>query len=204
MVKERLLEYIEEKGVTKSYFEKSLKMGNGYINNVKSIGSDKLEDIITNYPDLNIVWLITGNGNMLTIDPSETGETQTLPRIPYTAAAGTLGAIALDGITDEHCERVSVVKSFPRYNFTIVINGDSMEPEYRAGDEVACLALKDSKFVQWGKVHVLDTSQGIIIKKIFDAGESIRCSSTNPMYPDFVIPKDEIYSLNLVVGLLRL
>lgn len=65
MIKERLVEYIEFKGITKSYFEKSIKMGNGYISNVKSIGSDKLEDIINKYSDLNIEWLITGQGEML-------------------------------------------------------------------------------------------------------------------------------------------
>ncbi len=35
-------------------------------------------------------------------------------------------------------------------------------------------------------------------------GDGIRCVSFNKDYPDFVIPKQEIYSFNLVVGLIRL
>jgi len=68
MIKERLISYLEFKGITKSFFEKSIRMGNGYINNVKSIGSDKLEDIINQYPDLNIEWLISGCGEMLKLE----------------------------------------------------------------------------------------------------------------------------------------
>ncbi|MDR1717986.1 MAG: helix-turn-helix transcriptional regulator, partial [Prevotella sp.] len=60
------------------------------------------------------------------------------------------------------------------------------------------------QFIQWGKVHVLDTTQGLVIKRIYDAGDSIRCNSFNPDYPDFEIPKNEIYFISLVVGLLRL
>jgi phage repressor protein C with HTH and peptisase S24 domain len=51
---------------------------------------------------------------------------------------------------------------------------------------------------------VLDTTQGLVIKRIYDAGDSIRCNSFNPDYPDFEIPKNEIYFISLVVGLLRL
>ena len=35
-------------------------------------------------------------------------------------------------------------------------------------------------------------------------GDGIRCVSINPDYPEFVIPKNEIYTYNLVVGLIRL
>lgn len=64
MIRERLLEFLESENITKSYFEKTIKAGNGYINNVKTIGSDKLEDILKHYPSLNIEWLITGHGDM--------------------------------------------------------------------------------------------------------------------------------------------
>jgi phage repressor protein C with HTH and peptisase S24 domain len=79
-----------------------------------------------------------------------------------------------------------------------------MSPYYESGDEVACQRIDDTHFIQWGKVHVLDTTQGIIIKRIYEEKEGIRCASYNPEYPDFIIPKDEVYSISLVVGLLRL
>ena len=128
---------------------------------------------------------------------------ETRPRIPYDAAAGTLTE-AVDGITEYQCEQLPVISAFPKYDFTIRITGKSMEPEYFAGDEVACLRVNEKQFLQWGRVHVLDTTQGIVIKRIYDAGESILCRSYNSEFPDFSIPKENIRSYNLVVGSLRL
>lgn len=126
----------------------------------------------------------------------------TRPRVDLYAAGGQNEI--LDGVTLAQCEQVPVVPLFPRYDFTMRVTGESMMPQIKSGDEVACLRIDEQTFLQWGRIHVLSTSQGIVIKKIYDCGEGIRCVSVNPDYPDFVIPKSEIYSFNLVVGLIRL
>lgn len=151
-------------------------------------------------PKINIEWLITGEGEML--DNGDNAK-DTRPRVPYTAAAGTL-THSVDGISESQCERTPRVRNFPTYDFTIIIRGDSMEPEYQSGDEVACRRIDGTSFVQWGKTHVLDTAQGIVMKRIYDDGDKIRCVSYNKDYPDFSIAKNDVYSMNLVVGLLRL
>jgi phage repressor protein C with HTH and peptisase S24 domain len=130
--------------------------------------------------------------------PSE----ETRPRVDLYAAGG--GNEVLDGVTLAQCEQIPVVPLFPRYDFTMRITGESMLPYLHPGDEVACLQIKEPTFLQWGRIHVLSTSQGVVIKKIFDADGAIRCVSFNPDYPDFIVPKQEIYSYNLVVGLIRL
>lgn len=127
----------------------------------------------------------------------------TRPRIPYDAAAGTLTDI-VNGVAEYECEQVPIIGVFPKYDFTIRITGRSLEPEYYAGDEVACLKINEARFIQWGRVHVLDTTQGVVIKRIYDDGSCIRCSSYNTDFPDFSIPKDDIRSFNLVVGTVRL
>lgn len=128
---------------------------------------------------------------------------QTRPRIPYTAAAGSLTS-AVEGITADQCEQIPRINIFPEYDFTIIIKGNSMEPKYEGGDEVACKRIDSTSFIQWGKVHVLDTAQGILIKRVYENGDKIRCVSYNSEYPDFSIDKSEIYSMSLVVGLIRL
>ncbi|GAB6119210.1 XRE family transcriptional regulator [Dysgonomonas termitidis] len=171
---------------------------------------------VSEYMDVNSNWLLAGEGNMITgtlgqskedTDAGEDkcicGKRETRPRIPLNAAAGAL-TCAMDGVRMCDCEQIPVVSIFPEYDFTMFIKGDSMYPHYESGDEIACRKIKGSQFIQWGKVHVLDTTQGLIIKRIYDAGDSIRCNSFNPDYPDFGIPKSEIYSICLVVGLLRL
>ena len=126
----------------------------------------------------------------------------TRPHVDLYAAGG--GNEVLDGVALAQCEQVPVVPMLPRYDFTMRVTGESMQPQIRPGDVVACMRIDEPTFLQWGRIHVLSTSQGIVIKKIFDAGDGIRCVSFNKDYPDFVIPKQEIFSFNLVVGLIRL
>ena len=126
----------------------------------------------------------------------------TRPHVDLYAAGG--GNEVLDGVTLAQCEQVPVVPMLPRYDFTMRVTGESMQPQIRPGDVVACMRIDEPTFLQWGRIHVLSTTQGIVIKKIFDAGDGIRCVSINQDYPEFVIPKNEIYSYNLVVGLIRL
>ena len=211
-IKDRISKFIQYKNITIAEFERNVSLANGYIKKFKgSIGSDKLNNITSYYPDINIDWLITGKGsmlkseisNMLAESPMEYGKKQTRPRIPYTAAAGSLTS-AVEGITANQCEQIPRINAFPDYDFTIILKGDSVEPKYEGGDEVACKRIDSTSFIQWGKVHVLDTAQGIIIKRIYEDGEKIRCASYNTEYPDFSILKEEIFSMSLVVGLIRL
>lgn len=124
------------------------------------------------------------------------------PRVPLDAAAGSL-SIVLSSVSENECEMIPVIPTLPRYDFTIFTRGDSMEPQFISGDELACLIIKDSAFIQWGRAHILDTAQGVVVKRIFDGGDNIICKSINPKYPDFTIPKTEIYRIAIVVGLLR-
>lgn len=114
---------------------------------------------------------------------------------------------ALAGRPSEYVEAYNVMQPIipllPRYDFTIKINGDSMTPEYQSGDEVACLKVSKGDFVQWGKVYVINTSQGAFIKRLYKGTKGYRCVSDNTKYPEFEIPENEVYSISLVVGLLR-
>ena len=66
-VKERLKKFVEFKELTASAFCKSIGVSNAYISSMnKSIQPDKIESITLKYPELNISWLLTGEGEMLT------------------------------------------------------------------------------------------------------------------------------------------
>ncbi|GIZ15544.1 hypothetical protein [Capnocytophaga catalasegens] len=70
-VKERIIKFLAYLKIGQNKFEKQIGLSNGYINNVKSIGSDKLNKILKEYPQLNLEWLITGEGEMLNADKSK-------------------------------------------------------------------------------------------------------------------------------------
>lgn len=210
-IKERTIQFVKHKGLKMKEFEELCKLSSGYVTSMRrGYGQEKLNNVLTVFPELNREWLLYGEGSMLNEDLSCTSslkkkeeKSDTRPRIPYDAAAGTLTE-TIEGVTEYQCEEVPVISAFPKYDFTIRIVGRSMEPEYFAGDEVACLKVNEKRFLQWGRVHVLDTTQGVVIKRIYDNGDCITCRSYNPEFPDFSIPKEDIRSYNLVVGSLRL
>lgn len=133
----------------------------------------------------------------------ENNTRETRPRVPLTAAAGSLSGDSI-GITLQQCEQLPIIHQIPSYDFTMFIKGDSMSPRFESGDEIACRRIDQSRFIQWGKVHVLDTTQGFVIKRVYDDGDKIRCVSYNPEYADFSIPKEDILSMSLVVGLVSI
>lgn len=63
--KTRILEYLEFKGISKNQFYRDTGLSNGFLDKTNNIGSDKLKIIISTYLDLNLVWVITGVGEML-------------------------------------------------------------------------------------------------------------------------------------------
>lgn len=204
-VKDRLKAYLSAKNISMAEFGRRIGVSGAYVTSMrKSIQPDKIEKIRTEFPDLDIDWLLTGKEKeqKQTVDIALRDSAGTRPHVDLYAAGG--GNEVLDGVTLARCEQVPVVPMLPRYDFTIRVTGESMQPQIMPGDVVACMRIDEPTFLQWGRIHVLSTSQGIVIKKIFDAGDGIRCVSFNKDYPDFVIPKQEIYSFNLVVGLIRL
>ncbi|MXS70254.1 hypothetical protein GSF70_03410 [Flavobacteriaceae bacterium W22] len=62
---DRILQIIDYKGITKSKFYKDTGLSNGFLDKVKDIGVSKLDYILKAYPDINIKWLISGDGDML-------------------------------------------------------------------------------------------------------------------------------------------
>lgn len=76
-LKDRVKEYCQSQNIPISKFEKESGLSNGYFNRVQHRPSqDKLDNIARNNPDLNIQWLLTGNGQMLTTDPIPLSESK--------------------------------------------------------------------------------------------------------------------------------
>lgn len=151
-------------------------------------------------------WLLTGHGKMFKLftEDEEAGENvEKKPRIPIDAAAGALSSLS-QAVMQNECELRPVIVNLPDYDFTIGVKGDSMNPEFQSGDEVACRFVDQAAFIQWGKPHVLDTKEGVVLKRIYSRKDSILCRSDNPAYEDFEIPKEDILRIALVVGSIRL
>lgn len=66
-VKERVDEYCKYAKISVREFEKSINVSYGYFYHLtkNGVSHDKVKNIISKYPDLNIDWLIYGEGEML-------------------------------------------------------------------------------------------------------------------------------------------
>lgn len=65
-VKQRILDFIKYKGISIKRFEEICQLSNGYISSMrKGFGSDKLNNVLNSFPDLNRDWLLYGEGEMI-------------------------------------------------------------------------------------------------------------------------------------------
>lgn len=78
-VKERLIEYLKYKRVSKSEFGRRIRVSSSYVDSIrKSIDKDKLLSIAESFPDLNQQWLLYGMGEMLNSGQAITNESGVL------------------------------------------------------------------------------------------------------------------------------
>lgn len=211
-IKERILYIPEIKGITKKYFFKQIGMTYGNFKGEQKkrpINSDALDTILSFYPDISAEWLLSGKGEILNgskpipVAFKSTKLDVGIPLIPANAIAGVFkGEI---NVLELECERF-VVPVFKDAEFLIPVKGSSMYPKYNSGDIVACKKLPIDTFFQWKKVYVLDTDQGALIKRVMKATteDHLLIVSDNSKYEPFELSKQNIYSIAIVIGVIRL
>ena len=66
---ERIAMYLQFRAITPHSFERKIHLSNGYFSkqtkNLGSVGSDILVKIHDSYPELNMLWVLTGEGKMI-------------------------------------------------------------------------------------------------------------------------------------------
>ena len=150
-VKDRLITYIESKEIKKSHFEKNIGVSNGYINSLKdSPSAEKLELISKKYLDLNISWLLTGEGTMLNDDgekvsilkPNKDAPELTGYYYPNVSASAGLDISTLN----QELEKVPIyLPNFGKDIDFINVYGDSMYPKYNAGEIIGIKLIECEK-----------------------------------------------------------
>ena len=69
---ERIAMYLKFRNINPYSFEKKIKLSNGYfskqLRHLGSVGSDILIKVHAHYPDLNILWVLIGEGQMICDD----------------------------------------------------------------------------------------------------------------------------------------
>lgn len=209
-VKQRLTQFIDYKKISVRGFENACNVSEGFVRGIRvSITPDKMRKILQRFPELDKVWLMTGEGSMLTGGQSpqqqdDAVEKVELPLIPMSAMAGALTDSDVS-FMEYDCEKY-VVPIFQGADFLIRVQGDSMVPKYVSGDVVACQKVPLAGiWFQWGKTYIIDTRQGALIKRIEPSDEEgcISLHSENAKYQPFDLPAKEVNGVALVKGIIR-
>lgn len=143
--------------------------------------------------------------------PSITEVKGRIPVIDMRVSAG-FGVALLDGSE----QRINEYVTMEGLNdcVGIYVYGDSMNPEYRAGDIVFVRQVLDQTEIDYGRAYVVITRNDRVLKCIYQSkhdGECLRLTSLNEdtnrhgdrLYPDKEVEKNSILFIYKVVGLFR-
>lgn len=215
MVKDRIVQIIDYKGIAKESFFKNIGVSSANFRGKakeSDVGTITIAKILSEIPDVNPEWLITGVGSMLRDSGKEyqsrEDNADTYPLLVLEAFAG----YGDDSTNGTETQRITEHYEIPLFkglhvDFMIPVKGSSMYPKYNSGDVVACRIINELLFIQWNKVYVIDTlSQGVILKRLKPSNndETVICKSDNDNYEPFELPKSEIRKIAMVVGVVRL
>lgn len=200
-VRDRLKAYLKEKNISQADFAIGIGASTGYVNAiVKTIGSDKLAIIREKFPDLNIGWLLTGEGEML---KEATDVTIPSHRIRYwvdvDATAG--GVTQFDDMMSSQYIDLAIPE-FRDCTDAVNLYGDSMLPLYKSGQIIILKEWKES-FIDYGNVYLVITKKGNRMVKYLRKGsdaDHVLCVSENKEFDSFEILMDDILRLYLVKG----
>lgn len=198
-------------GLTQEDLANYLGVGKAFISQVEtgrsSLSEVKYSMILNNPRGWDTSMLQRRNTSEVTHLPPfiKNGETpqKGIPLIPIEAVAGVLSGNSI-AVMDYECALYDI-PMFRGAEFLIQISGDSMQPKYYSGDIVACKRLPIDTFFQWNKVYVIDSEQGVIIKRVRPGRDDkhIILVSENEVYAPFELPLEKVYSIALVVGVVR-
>lgn len=158
-----------------------------------NISASMSERIIKAFPDINRVWLLTGDGNMTSVSNKESAyrtDVKEVPLVPISAIAGPITAYYENGVDLSQCS--TIISPNPNADLALPITGDSMEPTFADGSVVFIKRINEEAFMPWGHPMVLDTENGVFIKTVLPDEENptyIWAQSINPKYPRMHIPK---------------
>lgn len=170
LIKQNILLYLADKGVTPYEFYKNSGVTRGILQQNNGISEDNIARFLAYANDVNTEWLLTGRGDML--KGSTTKVEISAPQVSFDPNIGTpyYDVDFIGGFDEVFNSQVSiptnniVIRGFEKASLWCNVTGHSMEPKINHGD---IIALKECHIedVQYGEIYavVLDTIRTVKI-----------------------------------------
>ncbi|MCP2028730.1 phage repressor protein C with HTH and peptisase S24 domain [Flavobacterium sp. HSC-32F16] len=218
----RIKQYLDHKGVRVRAFERVVGMSNGsfasQLKNNKTIGVDKLENILQQYPDINSEWLLRGHGEMLLYNSlneervvyKKTEKAQSR-NIPVYDIETTQEIINLFG--ENNIQKPLSFLNLPRiseYDGALYLINESMYPLLKTGDIVVYKRIHNPENnIIWGEMYLIyvnnDNNDYFLNSylKQSDREGYVQFISYNPDHQTVEFPISSIKALAMVKASLR-
>ncbi|MCC9063353.1 S24 family peptidase [Flavobacterium piscisymbiosum] len=221
---QRIKHYLDYKGIKVSALEKQVGMSNGsfasQLKNNKTIGLDKLENILNKYTDINLDWLLTGKGEMLKFDVLEENNSKLYKKtdknslnraIPLYNIQTTSGIIDLFGNNEYQTpvDHVSI-PTISECDGALYVIGDSMYPVLKSGDIVVYKKVFHlERNIVWGElylVYINNDGNDFFFTRFLKQSEKesyVQLVAQNPDHQTIEFPISTIKALALVKASIR-
>lgn len=209
-VKERLTEFLNYKGISKTEFGRKIGVSSAYVSSIRrSIDKEKVKSIALNFPDLNIDWLLYGDGEMFrpshphyVFDAENKDQTQKIPIYDLVATGGIVSVFQDEDTTP--ADYLSL-PGLPPVDGAVYVRGDSMAPLIKSGDIIIYKRVTLSEdSIMWGQIYLLsysfDQDSYTSVKYLRRSARPgyIRLASENPNFDPQDIPSSSITAIALV------
>ena len=214
-IKQNILLYLENKGVTPYEFYKESGVTRGILQQNNGISEDNIARFLAYAPDVNIEWLLTSKGSMIKdgstdIQISNDTTTSAMPTTSMNLGIGTpyYDVDFIGGFDEVFNSQVNipatniVIRGFEKASLWCNVTGHSMEPKINHGDIIALhqCTLND---IQYGEIYavVLDTIRTIKILRRSPDPDKLRFIPINTNdYDEQEFDKSRIINVFEVIG----
>lgn len=226
-VKDRIFEYLKNKGVSITKAESLLCWSKGALLKSNSISSDRLGEFYLQFPDVSPEWLLTGKGDMLRDTSGQEKVNNIIPlyhsKTPdkiypmsefnlydIDVSAGLSRLFSEDGDQNRAYLGKISIPNMPKCDGAVKVIGDSMYPLLKSGDIIAYKEVHSIDSIQYGEIYILqienDSDISVVVKYVKKSSEGndyLNLVSYNKEHDPKDVKKETITAMARVILCIR-
>lgn len=227
MIKDRVIEFLELKGIPKENFYVKIGMTSASFRGKAKespLNSNAIENILSISPDLSPEWLLTGKGSMIkttegdeSVQIYKSGNRKTkdaligIQEVPFYDLEATAGLQELfdSGRPHKILETIKI-PNLPKCDGALTVTGDSMYPLLKSGD-IILYKQTSVESIFYGEMYLLsvksdDWEEYVTVKYVQKSEEGnkfVKLVSQNQHHHSKDIPVESIKAIALIKASVR-